>query len=82
MVCLFTIFTGQRPASPATHTDAMSQAERACLFFETATDVTFIGTPRTGANGDGRQLQRVGIQPPVRVAPMIRGVASGHDEVL
>lgn len=85
--------------------DAISQAEHTCVFFETATDVTFIGTPTTGANGDvtfmvlpgnlpvtftghnvrhadGRQLQRVGIQPTVRVAPTIRGVAAGHDEVL
>jgi C-terminal processing protease CtpA/Prc len=85
--------------------DAISQSEHTCMFFEAATDVTFIGTPTTGANGDvtfmvlpgnlpvtftghnvrhadGRQLQRVGIQPSVRVAPTIRGVAAGHDEVL
>ncbi|HVG39828.1 MAG TPA: S41 family peptidase, partial [Pyrinomonadaceae bacterium] len=85
--------------------DAISQAEHTCMFFEAATDVTFIGTPTTGANGDvtfmvlpgnlpvtftghnvrhadGRQLQRIGIQPTVRVAPTIRGVAAGHDEVL
>lgn len=85
--------------------DAISQAEHTCMFFEAATDVTFIGTPTTGANGDvtfmvlpgnlpvaftghnvrhadGRQLQRVGIQPSVRVAPTIRGVAAGQDEVL
>ena len=31
---------------------AVSQAEHTCLFFETATDVTFIGGPTTGANGD------------------------------
>lgn len=85
--------------------DAVSQAEHTCMFFEAATDVTFIGTPTTGANGDvtfmvlpgnlpvtftghdvrhadGRQLQRVGIQPTVSVAPTVRGVAAGHDEVL
>ena len=85
--------------------DAISQAEHTCMFFEAATDVTFIGTPTTGANGDvtfmvlpgnlpvtftghnvrhadGRQLQRVGIQPSVRVAPTVRGVAAGQDEVL
>ncbi|HEY9402441.1 MAG TPA: S41 family peptidase [Pyrinomonadaceae bacterium] len=85
--------------------DAISQAEHTCMFFEAATDVTFIGTPTMGANGDvtfmvlpgnlpiaftghnvrhadGRQLQRVGIQPSVRVAPTVRGVASGRDEVL
>lgn len=85
--------------------DAISQAEHTCLFFEAATDVTFIGTPTMGANGDvtfmvlpgnlpvtftghnvrhadGRQLQRLGIQPTIRVAPTVRGVAAGHDEVL
>ena len=85
--------------------DAISQAEHTCLFFEAATDVTFIGTPTAGANGDvtlmvlpgnltvsfsghdvrhadGRQLQRVGIQPTIKVAPTIRGVADGRDEIL
>jgi C-terminal processing protease CtpA/Prc len=32
--------------------DAISSAEHTCLFFESATDVTFIGTPTAGANGD------------------------------
>jgi C-terminal processing protease CtpA/Prc len=85
--------------------DAISQSEHTCLFFETATDVTFVGTPTTGANGDvtfmvlpgnlavsftghnvrhadGRQLQRVGIQPDIKVAPTVRGVAAGRDEIL
>lgn len=85
--------------------DAISQAEHTCLFFEAATNVTFIGTPTAGANGDitfmvlpgnltvsfsghdvrhadGRQLQRVGIQPTIKVAPTIRGVANGRDEIL
>ncbi len=85
--------------------DAISQAEHTCMFFEVATDVTFIGTPTAGANGDvtfmvlpgnlpvsftghnvrhadGRQLQRVGIQPTVRVAPTIRGTIEGRDEIL
>lgn len=85
--------------------DAISQAEHTCMFFEVATDVTFIGTPTTGANGDvtfmilpgnlpvtftghnvrhadGRQLQRIGIQPSIKAAPTIRGVVAGHDEVL
>jgi C-terminal processing protease CtpA/Prc len=31
---------------------------------------------------DGRQLQRVGIQPTIEVAPTIQGVAAGRDEVL
>ncbi|HEU4767192.1 MAG TPA: S41 family peptidase, partial [Pyrinomonadaceae bacterium] len=85
--------------------EAISRAEHAALFFEAATDVTFIGTPTQGANGDitlmilpgnlavsfsghdirhadGRQLQRRGIQPDVRVAPTIRGMIEGRDEVL
>lgn len=84
---------------------AISQSEHTCLFFEAASDITFIGTPTAGANGDvtsffvpggfrvsfsghdvrhadGRQLQRVGIQPHVRVAPTIQGIRSGRDEVL
>jgi C-terminal processing protease CtpA/Prc len=84
---------------------AQSQAEHTALFFEAATDVTFVGTPTAGANGDvttvllpgglivsfsghdvrhadGRQLQRVGIQPHVRVAPTIRGLVAKRDEVL
>ncbi len=85
--------------------DAISQAEHTCLFFESATDVTFIGTPTNGANGDvtnlvlpggiyvsfsghsvshadGRQLQRLGVQPHLRVEPTIKGVREGRDEVL
>ena len=85
--------------------DAFSQAEHTCLFFEAATNVTFIGTPTVGANGDvtymvlpgnlpvsfsgqnvrhadGRQLQRVGIQPTIRVEPTIGGVVTGRDEIL
>ncbi|HJQ22943.1 MAG TPA: S41 family peptidase [Blastocatellia bacterium] len=85
--------------------DAISQAEHTCLFFESATNVTFIGTPTNGANGDvttlvlpggiyasfsghsvshadGRQLQRLGVQPHIRVEPTIKGIREGRDEVL
>lgn len=85
--------------------ESISQSEHTGLFLEAATDVTFIGMPTAGANGDvtrmvlpgglgisftghsvrhadGRQLQRVGLQPQVRVAPTIAGVAAGRDEVL
>ena len=71
---------------------AQSQSEHKCLFFAAATDVTFIGSPTAGANGDitnvalpgglfvafsghdvrhpdGRQLQRIGIQPHIHVEP-------------
>lgn len=85
--------------------DAISQAEHTCMMFEAATDVTFIGMPTAGANGDitymvlpgnltvsfsghdvrhadGRQLQRVGIQPTIKVTPTIRGLIDGRDEIL
>ncbi len=85
--------------------DAISQSEHTCLFFESATDVTFIGSPTIGANGDvtnlvlpggifvnftghdvrhadGRQLQRVGIQPHISIEPTPAGIRAGKDEVL
>lgn len=75
------------------------------MFFESATNVTFVGSPTNGANGDvtnlvlpggiyasftghdvrhadGRQLQRVGIQPHVKVEPTAKGIGEGRDEVL
>lgn len=84
---------------------AQSQSEHLCLALESAHDVTFIGTPTAGANGDltnvllpggliasfsghnvrhadGRRLQRLGIQPDVRVEPTVRGLAEGRDEAL
>ncbi|NUM81214.1 hypothetical protein HUU42_10445 [bacterium] len=84
---------------------AISQAEHTCLYMEAATDVTFIGMPTIGANGDitstvlpggitinftghdvrhgdGRQLQRLGIQPDIRIEPTIEGVRKGKDEIL
>jgi hypothetical protein len=33
-------------------------------------------------HADGRQLQRLGIQPHIKVEPTIEGVRSGRDEVL
>jgi len=39
----------------------------------------------TGSNvrhADGRQLQRVGIQPTIKAAPTIKGIVQGRDEVL
>ena len=36
--------------------DAISQAEHTCLFFEAATNVTFIGSATDGANGDVTNL--------------------------
>lgn len=86
--------------------NAQSQSEHTAMFFEVATDVTFIGTPTAGANGDvtdlvlpgnltatfsghdvrhadGRQLQRLGIQPHIKVVPTIRGLyIENRDEIL
>jgi len=86
--------------------NAQSQSEHTALFFEAARpDITFIGTPTAGANGDvtnlilpgnikvffsghgvrhadGRQLQRVGIEPTIKVAPTIRGIVESKDEIL
>lgn len=82
-----------------------SQAEHTGLGFEAATQITFVGSPTAGANGDittvilpggvtvgftghdvrhgdGRQLQRVGLQPHVAVTPTIAGIRAGRDEVL
>ena len=84
---------------------AQSASEHMCLHFEVAADVTFIGSPTSGANGmmtsvalpggmfvtftgadvrhaDGRQLQRVGIQPHLHVEPTLAGIRAGRDEVL
>jgi C-terminal processing protease CtpA/Prc len=84
---------------------AISQSEHTCLFFESATNVTFVGGPTNGANGDvtnlalpggiyvsftghdvrhadGRQLQRVGVQPNIKVEPTANGIGEGRDEIL
>lgn len=85
--------------------DAVSQAEHTCLFLEQVADVTFIGSPTMGANGDvtnfiipgglrlsfsgqgvrhadGRQLQRMGIQPDIPCQPTVAGIRQGKDEIL
>jgi C-terminal processing protease CtpA/Prc len=84
---------------------AISQSEHTGLYLESAADVTFIGSPTQGANGDvtntvlpgglrvrftghdvrhadGRQLQRVGLQPQLQVRPTPAGLRAGRDEVL
>lgn len=84
---------------------AISQSEHTGLFFETAADVTFVGSSTQGANGDitntvlpgglllhftghdvrhadGRQLQRVGLQPHIHARPTAAGLRAGRDEVL
>jgi C-terminal processing protease CtpA/Prc len=84
---------------------AISQAEHTCMFLESATNVTFIGMPTAGADGDvtnlvlpgglqinfsghdvrhadGRQLQRIGIVPTIRISPTAKGIAANRDELL
>jgi len=85
--------------------NAQSAAEHFCLAVAAATNVTFVGIPTTGANGnvtntilpgnlnviftgaealfaDGRQLQRIGIQPHIKVALTVRGIIEERDEIL
>lgn len=87
------------------HGSTQSAAEHTCLLLETVADVTFVGAPTSGADGnithtflpgnialsftgmgvlhaDGRQLQRKGIQPHIRVEPTIKGIRNGRDEIL
>ncbi len=87
------------------HGSTQSAAEHTCLGLEAVADVTFIGSPTSGANGnityavvpgnivirftgmsvrhgDGRRLQRMGVQPHIRVEPTIQGTREGRDELL
>jgi len=45
-------------------------------------DITVSFTGQGVRHADGRQLQRVGIQPDIRVDPTIKGVREGRDEIL
>ena len=85
-----------RAISQAEHTALFFEAANDITFVGTATagangDVTSFLVPggfRVGFTGhdvrhaDGRQLQRVGIQPHIQAAPTIKGIRSGRDEVL
>ncbi len=44
--------------------------------------ISFSFTGMSITHGDGRQLQRVGIQPTLRVAPTVAGIRAGRDEIL
>ena len=82
--------------SQAEHTCLILEACADATFIGTPTngangDITATVLPggiATGFTGhrvrhaDGRQLQRLGIQPDVTVAPTISGIRSGKDEVL
>ena len=85
-----------RAISQSEHTCLFFEAASGVTFVGTPTagangDVTSFFLPggfRVGFTGhdvrhaDGRQLQRVGIQPHVHAAPTIRGIRAGRDEVL
>lgn len=45
-------------------------------------DITVSFTGQSVRHADGRQLQRVGIQPDIRVDQTIKGVREGRDEIL
>ncbi|MCW5981686.1 MAG: hypothetical protein KIT09_26615 [Bryobacteraceae bacterium] len=82
--------------SQAEHTCLFFEAAASATFVGSPTagvngDVAFFPVPGgariyyTGhdvRHADGRQLQRVGIQPHVHVAPTIAGIRAGRDEVL
>jgi C-terminal processing protease CtpA/Prc len=85
-----------RAISQSEHTALFFEAANGTTFIGTPTagangDVTNFFLPggfRVNFTGhdvrhaDGRQLQRVGIQPHIRVAPTIKGLQAGRDEVL
>jgi C-terminal processing protease CtpA/Prc len=85
-----------RAISQAEHTCLFFEAASGTTFIGSPTagangDVTFFRLPGgfrvrfTGhdvRHADGRQLQRVGIQPDILVEPTIRGIREGRDEVL
>jgi C-terminal processing protease CtpA/Prc len=86
----------ERTISQAEHTGLFFESANGTTFVGTPTagangDVTNFFVPGgisiafTGHNvrhADGRQLQRVGLQPQVYVAPTIKGLRAGKDEVL
>jgi C-terminal processing protease CtpA/Prc len=86
----------ERTISQAEHTGLFFEAANGTKFVGTPTsgangDVTEFSVPggiqvrMTGhevRHADGRQLQRIGLQPDVLVAPTIKGLAAGRDEVL
>lgn len=86
----------ERTQSQAEHTGLGFEAATKITFIGSPTagangDVTTVRLPGgvtvgfTGhdvRHGDGRQLQRIGLQPHVTVAPTIAGIRAGKDEVL
>lgn len=86
----------ERAISQAEHTCLFFEAANGTTFIGSPTtgangDVTSVRLPggfRVSFTGhdvrhaDGRQLQRVGIQPDIPVQPTLRGIREGRDEVL
>ena len=86
----------ERTISQAEHTGLFLEAANGTKFIGTPTqgangDVTNLSVPGgiyvrfTGqavTHADGRQLQRVGLQPTVEVRPTLAGIRAGKDEVL
>jgi hypothetical protein len=86
----------ERAISHAEHTGLFLEAANGTTFIGSSTmgangDVTIFALPGsltisfTGhdvRHADGRQLQRVGLQPQVTVMPTIAGIRAGRDEVL
>lgn len=90
------LLVDERTISQAEHTGLFFEAANGTTFIGSRTmgangDVTVFALPGaisvsfTGhdvRHADGRQLQRVGLEPQVAVTPTIAGVRAGHDEVL
>jgi C-terminal processing protease CtpA/Prc len=86
----------ERTQSQAEHSGLFFEAANHTEFIGSQTagangDVTNVSLPGnitvwfTGLgvrHADGRQLQRIGLRPDIVVAPTIRGIRAGRDEVL
>jgi C-terminal processing protease CtpA/Prc len=86
----------ERTVSQSEHLGLFFEAAAGTKFVGTPTagangDITFFSVPgiasiRFGGHevrhADGRQLQRIGLVPDVLVAPTLRGIREGKDEVL
>ena len=86
----------ERTISQAEHTGLFFEAANGTKFIGSPTagangDVTRFSVPggiwlsftgQSVRHADGRQLQRVGLVPDVRVSPTIKGIREGKDEVL
>ncbi len=86
----------ERTISQAEHTRLFFEAANGTEFIGSPTqgangDVTYLSVPggiyvRFSGQGvwhaDGRQLQRVGLQPTVEVRPTLAGIRAGKDELL